>query len=231
MHRIGIGLLTCLALATCACADTIALWNFNDAVPGRTGGLNEFLVDRGSGTMLSTFAPSNIGNYGGTLVNSRDGDAAGQALNLAGSANNGQSLTWMAGTAGFESIIVSFAIQRSGTGFNADQFLYTADSGASWFSIVPHFSPGPSFAAQVFDLSGIDQLDNNPGAGFRIVFGGATSSTGNNRIDNLVVSGNPVSIPPDTTPVPEPSTLALAAAGLASSLSIKSVRRTLVKGD
>ena len=38
---------------------------------------------------------------------------------------------------------------------------------------------------------------DNPNAAFRIVFNGATSSTGNNRIDNIVVEGTsgPASIP------------------------------------
>ena len=147
---------------------------------------------------------------------------AGRSLGLSGSANNGKALTWMVNTAGFESITVSLAIQRSTTGFNDNQFFYTPDSGASWVSFAPRFSPDTSFASILFDLSGIGPLRNNPDAGFRIMFGGATSTSGNNRIDNLIVAGDPVSAPPIGTP--EPSTLVLTAAGL-TLLSLQSGRR------
>lgn len=225
MHKILFAILGCFVLAACAHADTIAVWNFNDAIPGITGGAKEFIVSRGFGTMTSDFIPANIGNYGGSVINSQNGDPAGKALGLVGSANNGRSLTWFAGTAGFDSIWIGFALQRSGTGFAEDQFLYSVDFGASWTSFAPYFSPGTAFALQAFDLSSIETLNNNPGAGFRIVFGGATSPTGNNRIDNLVVAGSPAAVPPGTTPVPEPSTLVLATAGIAFSLSILSKRK------
>ena len=212
MHRIGLGILMCLACVVCAHGDTIAVWNFNDAVSDPTGVTDEFRVDWGIGTMYTSFALANVGNYAGSVINSQNGDPAGRALSLSGSANNGGSLTWMVGTTGFESIMISFAIQRTGTGFADNQFLFTADFGASWITFTPHFTPGLTFASQMFDLSGIESLNNNPGAGFRIVFGGATSSSGNNRIDNLAVSG---------TAVPEPSTLTLTAAGFVLSFLVR----------
>jgi hypothetical protein len=215
MRHIHLGAFIFIALAANVHGETIAAWNFNDAISGTTGGELEFSVDRGSGAMSSDFIPSNIGNAAGSTSNLEDGDPAGQALRLSSYANNERNLTWMVSTAGYDSIGVSFAVQRTSTGFNDNQFLYSINSGDSWTSFGDSFNPSTSFAIQSFDLSGILGLNDNSEAGFRILFGGATSSTGNNRIDNLIVMGNPASAPVPT-PVPEPSTIALTTAGLAS---------------
>ncbi len=208
MRYIGLSIFLCIALSSCVYGETIAVWNFNDAASGADPG---FIVDRGNGIMTSDFATSNISNYTGTTVNSQDGDPAGQALRLSGNANNGKSLTWIVNTSGFDSIDVSFAAIRTSTGFSNNQFLYSIDSGIHWVNF-GDFIPATSFALQEFDLSGIMDLNNNPNAGFRVVFGGATSSSGNARIDNLAVAGSPT-IPPNSNPVPEPSTILLTTAG------------------
>ncbi len=214
MRNIVLSIFLCLALSVCVYGETISVWNFNDAVTGETGGSLEFLVDRGHGVMTSDFPPESIGNTSGSVLNSQDGDPAGKALRLVGNANNGKTLTWMVDTAGFESINVSFASQRTSTGFKSNQFQYSPDSGASWLGFGDPFDPATSFVLQHFDLSGIFALNDNGDAGFRIVFGGASGSSGNNRIDNLVVAGTPI-IPPVSTPVPEPSTLCFVGLGIA----------------
>jgi hypothetical protein len=60
-------------------------------------------------------------------------------------------------------------------------------------------------------------LNDNPNAAFRIVFNGATSSTGNNRIDNIVVEGTTI----DTAEVPEPASVLLLLSGLGGIYKIK----------
>ncbi|MBN1567561.1 MAG: PEP-CTERM sorting domain-containing protein [Acidobacteria bacterium] len=217
MRNIGLGVFLCLVLSAYVYGESISIWNFNDAVSGTTGGLSEFLVDRGNGVMTSSFISASIGNTTGSNLNSRDGDPAGQALRLSGNANNGENLTWLVNTTGYEEIDVSFATQRTSTGFSANQFQYSFDAGVTWLNFGDIFMPGTGFVLQEFNLSAIPTLSNNPYAGFRIVFGGASGSSGNNRIDNLVVAGTPFT-PPVSTPVPEPSTIALTGIGIAGVL-------------
>jgi hypothetical protein len=201
-----------LAAAQLAAADELAVWNFNDS------NLNG---DHGSGTLTTNINAVNVLFAAGTTNNARQGDTAGQALSLQGgtsNANNGRNLTFNVSTLGFSNIVVSFATQGTSTGFNSNQFQYSLD-GISFIDFGSPFSPATAFGTVpiVFSLAAIVGLNNNPNAAFRIVFNGATSSTGNNRIDNIVVEGTTI----DTAEVPEPMSVLLLASGLGSLYRVK----------
>jgi len=188
-----------------ASADEIAVWNFNDS---------DLVVDHGSGTLVTNFVAANVLFAAGTTNNARLGDIAGQALSLqggTGTTNNGRNITLNVSTLGFTNIIVSLATQGTSTGFNLNQFQYSLD-GITFTDFGAPFVPATAFGTTpiVFTLSSIVGLNNNSNAAFRIVFNGATSSTGNNRIDNLVVEGTAA---PDTA-IPEPSTALLLISGI-----------------
>jgi hypothetical protein len=193
------------ATSQAAFADELAVWNFNDS---------DFNVDHGSGTLTSNFNVVNLVFAAGTTNNARQGDAAGQALSLQGGtglANNGHQLTFNVSTAGFSNIVVSFATQGTSTGFNSNQFQYSLD-GINFIDFGPPYVPLTAFGSVplVFSLATIAALNNNPDAAFRIVFNGATTSTGNNRIDNIVVEGTSQT----SETVPEPTTAMLLLSGL-----------------
>ena len=213
--------LICLLLLLTACApaafaDELAVWNFNDS---------DLNVDHGSGTLVSSLNAVNVLFAAGTTNNARLGDSAGQALSLqggTGNANNGRNLTFNVSTAGFSDIVVSFATQGTSTGFSSNQFQYSLD-GITFIDFGAPFDPATAFGSVplVFTLATIAGLNNNPNAAFRIVFNGATSSTGNNRIDNIVVEGTAA----PTTSVPEPATAALLLTGLSSLYGLRKRRR------
>ncbi len=194
-----------LTVSRAAKADEIAVWNFNDS---------DLNVDHGSGTLTSNLNVANILFAAGTTTNARQGDAAGQALSLqggTGNANNGRNITFAVSTAGFSNIVVSFATQGTSTGFNSNQFQYSLD-GISFVDFGVPYTPATAFGTLplVFSLTSIVGLNNNPNAVFRIVFNGATSSTGNNRIDNIVVEGTNTA----TATIPEPASALLLISGL-----------------
>jgi hypothetical protein len=209
---------TLIALTTIAHranADEISVWNFNDS---------DLVVDHGNGTLSSNFNAANVGFAAGTANNARLGDLAGQALSLQGgtsNANNGRNITFNVSTVGFENIMISFATQGTSTGFNSNQFQYSLD-GLNFIDFDPPYVPATTFGAVplVFSLAAITGLNDNANAAFRIVFNGATSSTGNNRIDNFVVEGSSL-----TTAVPEPASALL----LATSLSGLAAFRRKIK--
>jgi len=193
------------AASQAAVADELAVWNFNDS---------DLNVDHGSGTLTSNLNVVNILFATGTTNNARLGDIAGQALSLQGgtsTANNGRNLTFNVSTAGFSNIIVSFATQGTSTGFNNNQFQYSLD-GINFIDFGSPYVPAAAFGTLplVFSLASIAALNDNPNAAFRVVFNGASSATGTNRIDNIVVEGT--SAP--TSSVPEPTTALLLLSGL-----------------
>ena len=197
--------LICVAASQAARADELAVWNFNDS---------DLNVDHGSGTLTSNLNVANILFAAGTTNNARQGDPAGQALSLQGgtsNANNGRNLTFNVSTLGFSNIVVSFATQGTSTGFNSNQFQYSVD-GVNFIDFGSPYTPATAFGTLpiVFSLAAIIALENNPNAAFRIVFNGATSSTGNNRIDNFVVEGTTTT----TTTIPEPASALLLLTGL-----------------
>jgi hypothetical protein len=205
-------LLIFLAASKIANADELAIWNFNDS---------DFNVDHGSGTLTSNLNAVNILFAAGTTNNARQGDSAGQALSLqggTGNANNGRNITFAVSTVGFANIAVSFATQGTSTGFNSNQFQYSLD-GTSFVDFSPPYAPATAFGATplVFSLAAITGLNNNPNAAFRIVFNGASSSTGNNRIDNIVVEGTSTANPT----IPEPTSALLLLSGIGSLYKLK----------
>ena len=98
-------------------ADEVAIWNFNDS---------DLNVDHGSGSLTTNFNLANVVfTLGGSSINARLGDLAGQSVTLqggTGNVNNGRNLTFSLNTLGYSNIIVTFASQGTSTGFNSNQF-------------------------------------------------------------------------------------------------------------
>jgi len=202
--------------APAALADEIAVWDFNDS------NLN---VDRGSGTLVSNINVVNLLFAAGTTNNARLGDAAGQSLSLqggTGTANNGRHITFNVGTLGFSNIVVSFATQGTSTGFNSNQFQYSLD-GVTFINFGTPYTPASAFGSVplVFSLGSIAGLNDNANAAFRILFNGATSATGTNRIDNFVVEGTAAA----AANIPEPTTAILLLSGLSGLYGLRKRRR------
>jgi hypothetical protein len=193
--------LATLTIATGVRADLIASWNFNDS---------NLVVDQGNGTLGTNFPAADVSFAAGTTRNAQPGTIAGQSLTLRNQANNATGyLNFSIDTTGYSGIGLSLATQRTVTGFNSNQLSYSGDGGLSFTDFGTPYSPPTSFDLLTFDFGGLTAIENNPGAVFRFVFSGATSATGNNRLDNISFTGSPV-----PAAVPEPSAWLLALVGL-----------------
>lgn len=219
-----------LLSASSANAQTaLTVFNFNDAASGAAGGTQLtqlFSSDGGlrSSTITSTFVATNVTNFGGTTINAQAGTAAGQALALqngVSGVNNGAFIQFAVSTINFTSVSVSYATQRSDTGFTTQELFYSLNG--TTFTSAGTVSVATAFAPQTFNLSGVTGLNNNASSTFRIVFTGGTitATQGNNRIDNLTVTGTAIG----GVAAPEPGAGVLALAGLMSMAGVAARRR------
>ncbi|HEX5888934.1 MAG TPA: PEP-CTERM sorting domain-containing protein, partial [Pyrinomonadaceae bacterium] len=105
-------------------------------------------------------------------------------------------------------------------GFNSNQFQYSLD-GINFVDFGLPYTPATAFGSVplVFSLVSIVALNNNPNAAFRIIFNGASSATGTNRIDNVVVEGTAA------TNVPEPMSAILLLSGLSGLYAARKRKR------
>jgi len=222
-RRLSFNLISAILLlflvSQAAQATEIGIWNFNDS---------NLIVDHGVGVVTTDIIAANILFAAGTTNNARLGDIAGQALSLqggSGTINNGRHITFNVSTLGFANIVVSFATQGTSTGFNNNQFQYSLD-GITFVDFGPAYTPATAFGTVplVFTLTGIAGLNDNANAAFRIVFNGASSATGTNRIDNFVVEGSP-SGTPEPSGVPEPATAVLLVSGLSGLYGLRKRKR------
>ena len=157
-----------------------------------------------------------INAFGGTTLNATgsmstvtSGPAAlaivgGAASDPAGTFGaNGKSMVFAFSMSGYSNLAVSYAVQRTSTGFSTQQWDYSSD-GTNWSSAATitgiqasFFNNGTNVVTSLGVASG---LDNAATAYMRVTFSGATAASGNNRMDNFQFNA---------TALPAPGAIAL----------------------
>ncbi len=140
-----------------------------------------------------------IPSFAGSVVNAQPGYAAGGSLSVQGApgnSNNGMHILIAASTEGYDHIVLSWAQQRTSTGFNSSAVAWSADGGINFTEFGNTGVVASSFALQSFDFSAVTDLNDNPDVVFRITLSGATAETGNNRFDNITVTGTALDAEP-----------------------------------
>lgn len=125
----------------------------------------------------------------------------GDALALVGSEGNGSSLLLSLSLTGRRDLTVTFQTRGTSTGFNTGTWAWSTDGTA--FTPVPNVNTattGTSFVSRTVDFSSFTALTNAPLVTLRYTLSGATSTSGNNRLDNLTVSATPLGAPAPRAP-------------------------------
>lgn len=145
-------------------------------------------ADAGIGMSTVTTSPSALAIVGGTL--------SGGLYSA-----NGKSMAFVLNLTGLQNLTVSLAAQRTSTGFTSQVWETSTDgtNWSSWGSFASGSAAGTlasSFATSgVLSLAGTSALDNAATAYIRVTFTGATASSGNNRLDNIIFNADIVPTP------------------------------------
>jgi hypothetical protein len=175
---------------------TIHCWDFNAGNSGTAGSEWPSPVNtaaRITGTGLIVHNITNTAAFTGSTINACDGSASGLSFSLVDQLNNGNYFTLEFPTSGFENIILSFWARRTSTGFSNNTLDYSTDGGIN-FTTLTTFNPSSTTggALESFDFSAISGANDNPNFQIRITLNGASSGAGNNRYDNIKLTGTPI---------------------------------------
>jgi hypothetical protein len=203
-------------------ADLVAGWDFQTTINGGTALAaapntpKQITANFGSGGLFldgqngssDWFMPATgstnteLTAFGGTAANAGTGfsttTSGAAALALVNNTANGKSAVFRFSMAGFQDLVVSYATQRTNTGFTAQAWSFSTD-GLNWTdhqSVVP-----PPAPFGVLTLNNITGLNGATDAYLRLTVSGATNANGNNRLDNIQFNA---------TAVPEPTSMLLA---------------------
>ncbi len=201
--KVATAIIALTGLASVASADVIANWGFNDnALPGGGYGymVGDFpmAADVGNGSMdLANWDSTDDGagvyttirSFGGTSLSSIDATSGG-SLAIVGDTNNGASAIFSVDGTNWANMSLTFDRRGTGTGFNS--MVIEMFDGATSLGVVAAYGPGGSWAASTYSLAALDGVAN---ASISFLFNGATSGNGNNRLDNVTISGDVIPAP------------------------------------
>jgi hypothetical protein len=167
------------AAATVTLRDTPSLpvfWSFDNVVP------------------TDTILPANLGNgfvslSGWTGTIDSFGGQQGNSLALVGQAGNGSWVDFHFSMNGYRDLSLSFATRGTSTGFDTGRWSFSID-GTNFTTLagVNTATRNTNFLTRSVDFSLFASLNNAAEVVVRYTLSGATSNSGNNRIDNLAFS-------------------------------------------
>lgn len=187
--------------------EVVAAWTFDQLpakpstpteIPAMLSGAQSTAIFCNGEWGSSAFVTENTGNElnalnGTTLGDPRQEDAiADRALAFANTSANGKSFSLRLSTRNFYDLFLTFAIRRSGTGFKTMRWFWSTN-GIDYQEVqngVLQFNTDGEFQISGLDLRAIPEVDNCETLYLRAQIDGATSATGNLRIDNIVLWGN-----------------------------------------
>lgn len=129
----------------------------------------------------------------GSALNSYLGEPEGYALRVRNPSHT-RELILQASSEGYQNLYLTFAVQRTSNGAQQQELYFSANAGQSWTQVGGAYSITEEFRVKSFDLTGLPAVNDNADLMFRILFTGSNASgtSGNNRFDNISLSGEPL---------------------------------------
>jgi hypothetical protein len=147
-----------------------------------------------TGNALLSFEP-----WRGTITSFSG--VTGDALALVSSDGNGSSVLISLSMAGQRDLAVRFETRGTATGFNSGAWAWSLDG--TTFTALPGVntaSTSSTFGPRTADFSSVTALNNATNVTLRYTLSGATSTSANTRIDDLVVAATPLTSAANAAP-------------------------------
>ncbi|MEZ4853557.1 T9SS sorting signal type C domain-containing protein [Flavobacterium sp.] len=144
----------------------------------------------GSSIWASSASNTQITSFAGTTNNDpRTPAVSGKALALANDTANGNAIIITFSTLGLYNPIISFATRGTSTGFSTHIWEWSTDGSTfTTISVANTAVNSSTWSVKTIDLTDINAVDNQTNVYIRLTVSGASSSSGNNRLDNIVVN-------------------------------------------
>lgn len=171
-------------------------WDFNDNPPTSGNWTQPIAANYGTGSLTYTFV--NAVSFTGTTINTMIGDLAngGSFVPQSGTdnVNNGEEFVMAVNTTDLENIVLTYATQRTSTGFTSQAIWYSLDGGLNYTLFTTITSIASSWEVKELDFSSVTGANDNASFMVKIVVDGATGTTGtgNNRFDNISFFGDEI---------------------------------------
>lgn len=184
---------------------SITYWTFDELpekpnTPSVLTGLQSAVIYCNNEWGSSSFITETAGNELSALSGTTLGDPrqtngyAGKALAFSNLSANNKSFVLNFSTQGFYDISLTFALRRSGTGFKKLTWSWSID-GVNYEPLqngVLQIVGDGEYKISGLDLRHLSEVDNCENLYLRAQLSGATSATGNLRIDNITVYGSDI---------------------------------------
>ncbi|HOY85754.1 MAG TPA: fibronectin type III domain-containing protein, partial [Candidatus Syntrophosphaera sp.] len=175
-------------------------WDFNDNIPASsTNWTQPVTANFGTGSLTYTFTQAY--SYTGITLNTMAGDlvAGGSFVPRGGQnneENNGAEFVMTVNTTDLENIVLTYATQRTSTGFTDQALWYSLDGGQNYTLFTTITSIADSWEVKQIDFASVTGANDNPNFMVKIVLTGASSESGNNRFDNISFFGDEEDVNP-----------------------------------
>lgn len=223
LNRVIMGVLLALSAVAQAKAGTIVYYSFDtNTYVGPAGtylattNTWQHMATLGSSLSTLTVGPGILNSgtvVAGTALNENATTAPlstfSSSLSSTGWTNNQAYYQFTLDATAASGVVVSYALNRSGTGPSTNDFQYSTDGGSSFTDFASFASPA-AFNVYTNDLTAVTAINGDSTVVFRIYGLGATSGAGTMRIDNLTIDA-----------VPEPSTVLLVGMGVLGMLALR----------
>lgn len=154
------------------------------------GGILSETETNANGDLVYRWIPS----FAGSTINVVGDDEAGGSISIQGGTNadnNGSYIQFEFSMAAHQDLGISYATRGTASGFNTQTWSWSTDgTNFTDFETVDDTNVTSYF---LVEANGPSDLNGAATAYLRVTFDGATTSTGNNRVDNIKFTGNTLS--------------------------------------